>query len=180
MRELAIQFTGLSVISLCSITKRCENSNIFFPDSSDPFVTFFIPINAPEPTATISAWFSILFILSRGTSAQILSAIVQRVMIAMVAVFCRSTTKNNAMHVQHFFILSANSIKSFRVLTQKCTPVPLIEPVEIVSIDQSILIARKRNQSVRFVQRLRNRMSLNPTFWHVPTSNRNLLSAAIL
>ena len=115
------------------------------------------------------AKFSVAAILCMTTSTQILSSIIESIMISVVALFIHCTPKNHAMHRNNRFSFSVSKrsgIKTFRVPAPLRVPVPLVQPIEVGSINNSVLALRKRDEAYRLIFWLRNRVPLNTVLWH--------------
>jgi hypothetical protein len=98
---------------------------------------------------------------------KILAAIVQRVVVAMVAFFISRTAKNKSVH---FYPAIPYRIKTLSTFAPKSYPIPLINPFIVFRINERVLSLREGNNLVGLVQRLRNFMSADMSF-HGSTSD---------
>jgi hypothetical protein len=144
--------------------------------SRAPFPNSFVPADTFENTTRLFRLSAIREILSMATFAQVLSAIIQGVVIEMIPFFTGAASENHAMHLD---ARVAHGIKRFRYRIPMRTPVEFIQPFEVGSIDNCILILRQSYQTIGWVRWLRNGMSLHTTFRHVPTPI-GICNAAIL
>lgn len=144
---------------------------------SPPTAVWEHPLVASLIVATQSAIANIL----RGiTFPEVFSAIIQRVSIFVITHLFIFQAKYKTVHGNMMTIVPPVCVKmtSFRF---KSRPIPLAEPFEVREINDGILILRQWDKSVRFVLRLDNWMAFytRTLSRHLPTSNRNLCSAAL-
>lgn len=118
----------------------------------------------------VQSFVAIVFCL-RALS-QVRPSIIKRIVVDMVHLFPIFTCKNYAMHPNSFIPLMSSHTKTSCMGIKLRFPIPLIEPVVVRSIYNGVLPLRKRDKSVRLVERLRNGVPLNRHLEHVRTSMR--------
>lgn len=177
MREREIQYGKFSMkINSGDISRfgrffRCsEISNLDLPSSivycSSPFVFVggvFGEINSNIPTCIVRVNFRVPYIFQLRTLTKIIFAIVQSIMVSVVALFIRRTFKYFAVH--QYRVLSSRDVKNMIPLDG--LPRPLRKPFKILGINDSVLALRKRDKAVGFVKRLSDFVSNHTAFWHV-------------
>ena len=131
--------------------------------------------NSFESTGVVFIQFAISRILRARALTEIISSIVQRVMVLMV---CILTLKNCSVHGHFSLTIPPASIKTSGVFRPKSMPVVLGKPPKIFGINNRILSLRKWDKAVGFIQRLNNFVSADREF-HSPTSH-GIVTAAIL
>lgn len=146
------------------------------------------PANAADSAGAVRPRTLVPIVLYASTLAQILAAIIKRIVIAVVTFFSWLATENEAMHPNHrawSFAARprASSIKTARSPIPLRTPVPGVQPYKISGINNRVLALRKRDKSIRIVKWLRNHVSFYVarvnSRGHVRTSMR-MCNAAIL
>lgn len=129
----------------------------------------FVPGYALVPTGIVPSFAKIILILGGGALSDVVSSIVQRIVIFVVA-SC-FTTKNKSLHRNDFAVRhSSLRIKTFRVRIPYSMPIESIEPFVVPRIDDSVLSLCKTDETVGLVERLNYCVSLH-AFLHRCTSN---------
>ena len=179
-----MKFSSYSIVYGCCFLGAIEISQV---DSLSvesyprhPFITAGMPRDSVETARIVpSTRFKIPFVLGYCAFSKVLSAIIQGVVIFVVAFFFGSTSKNDPCHEDAFLPLCtrpiSNYIKRIYCWVILCKPVPLTQPLEVFEIDNRILPLRERDESVSLIQWLGNGMPFVRFSWHVPISTRNLL-----
>jgi hypothetical protein len=126
-----------------------------------PLFAMFVPRYSFESAGVARTPFAVHVILRVIAFAQILSAVVQRVMVPMVAFFILVTRQNYLMHSSSFSANASNSVKTFSICIPFRTPNELGQPRKISGIDDGVLALRERYQSVGLVERMNNRMAFH-------------------
>lgn len=126
------------------------------------------PSHAPESAHVVAAHPTILRVFDVRTFAQILSAVVQSVMVFVVAFFSRFQSENHTVHGYRLsaFILrrsrtAIESVVSAPISAAGGEPIPLRKPIKIGSINYRVLALRKWNKTVGLVERLNNLVSFH-------------------
>lgn len=114
---------------------------------------------------------TIPIILTRFAFPEITAAIMQCIAILMVTPLPLLAIKNEGMHGNFAAsLVFPLRIKALIPWVEFSSPIPLIKPVKILSIDNGVLTLRQGNQSVGLVKRLNNCVSFYAAF-HRSTSN---------
>lgn len=173
------------LVRIRCLFSRVERSNVDFLSvyygSGAPSTT--IAGNAFVSACIVSRLTSIPSVLGYGAFANVFSAIIQSVVIFMVADLGRFKPKYRSMHF-HGRLFPINKrfplgIVSFSPRTPDGTPIPLREPLKISGVHDGILSLRKGNEFNRLIFWLRNGVARHSSLWHVPTSI-GICNAAIL
>jgi len=185
MSEFTTIFSSSLVVSARSLFGSFEKPEVdIYPivhDSSFPLVLFF----SKTYSSVAASIFRILFItaiLQVSSFPQILSTIVERVVIFVVGNYSRLALKNLVTHFKYVFCSDdvAFGVKAFGEMVPVGEPIELIKVVEILLINCCNLILSQGDKAVRFVKRLDNLVSGNTAFRHFPSFKGRLLPAAIL
>ena len=170
------------IISFRSILSRSKASKVGrFPIHSDtafPLPHVFIPTHssiaafAGRPRSRVA-----LVLRARGL-AQILSSIVECVMVPVVSFFDRDAIKDFTCHPNACFAVVSVRVKTSGVWIPVSAPIPLAEPIKISGIDDGVLSLSQRNQTIGLVLRLDDCMTFHAVFSHRFTSNGLMLPAA--
>lgn len=128
-----------------------------------PFISVFTPPNSLESTSVSFTFLHVAMILRHSSFPDILSAIIERVVIFMVYV-TRRRINDNTMHKNSFSGFIPLGIETTGICAPHGLPIPFREPLKISGIDNRVLIARKRNQAVGFIKRLNNRVAFHALF----------------
>lgn len=158
------------------------------PDRGLPFSDSFVPSGTLVATCTVLTQFLVSHIQRVRALSEILSTVIQRVMVFVVAFFPAFAIKDYTRHrIGNSAASCTNSTgsskaRSFAIPNR--APVPLRQPLKVFQIDNGILALRQGNQSIGLVKRLKNNMALDligsAFVGHRSTSNGLLLSAAIV
>lgn len=160
----------------------------FMSYHSNPFFIFFVPIHSFMSCSVIRLNFVITCILWSSSFPQISSTVIQRVPVAVVGFLSWFTPENFSSHINcipfSVFAILAHGIKAFGFWTPMGAPIPLVEPRIVGSSNHCVLPLRKRDDLVRWVLRLDDRVAFHVaginSLWHRFTSNGPLLPAASL
>jgi hypothetical protein len=191
--EVAVLYLRGGVIGPGSILDLHEESYV---DSLSARVNHSSPFFSPGvPSHTFVAAFvsSPLTLVERVLLVrclpEIVTAIVQSVVIFVVALFVRTAAKNDTVHLPSaaFLMLPPASevlgplrVKSFSERGVTGKPKPLVEPIVVRSIDNGILALREWDQTIGCVERLSNGMPLFRRSGHKSSLKGLLVSTAIL
>jgi hypothetical protein len=118
----------------------------------------------------------IVAILGMSTFAQIVSSIVQRIVVFVIANLPYSAIKNHPVHGGISVADESKSIKTSIHRIEINSPIPLVQPIEISDINYRISATCKGNKTVRCIVRLGNFVSMNTIFHR--SSFKGLNSAA--
>lgn len=113
-----------------------------------PRSALFIVKNSLESTGVIGMFFSIGGIVNVKAVSQVISLIIQTITVPMVCIQIVWSAHNKAMHKNHFakrsFPFPSHSV-AFSSLLFQGAPLPLIEPLKILVVNQCDLTLRKRD-----------------------------------
>lgn len=174
MSELSeMNYRGL-VVSKSRFLGRTKLPNVCMSsmnfNSSQPSFIAFIPTNTLEAAGVERIQSLVAMILKGRSFSEIISSIIQSVMVPMISLFFSFTAKNQSVHVNRYSALPSASVERFHLRIPICEPIPLRKPLEIAGIDNRVLTLRKRDKAVRFIERLNNRVAFHMVF-HRSTSN---------
>ena len=145
-----------------------------------PFAPIFSPANTLKSTLVRTRLSLMSAILRVGASAEVVSTVIQAIMIFMIRLFRMRCVEDDLMHKDELSTpCSASGVESVGCWIGESVPVPLRQPHKVSGIDNGILPLRQWNKFVGWVGRLNDLMALHPivkTFrsWHGSYSNRNL------
>ena len=148
-----------------------SKANLFLVemDVNRPFFVTLMPVNTSMAGFVIREWAAILHLLRSRSLAEIGAAIVQSIVVYVVAKLALHAAKNNAMHSGT--AVGPFGIEGFGCFAPMSVPIPLHQEVINVGIDDSDISMRERNVSDRLVLRLNNRRALAAWTGHDLTSN---------
>ncbi len=152
----------------------------FHSNVCSPFVFFITPDHSYIARFVIGSFRSVSLVLRVGSPADIESAIIKCVPILVVAFLFPFQFQECAMHKNRVPAAFASFTVSCRVKASRRrqrVPIPLIKPIIISGINQSILTFRERDNSIGWILRLDNCVTLHAAF-HRSTSNGSLIPAA--
>jgi len=175
-----IQSCECAVYALCSLIiyagclfKRIIASEIlchsFGLDSHEPSIGEFVPIYALESRSVFFIPTLVVLVLLMAASSQVIPAIIQCVAVPMIALLFWTAPENKSVH-RHFYPFAIGiphhprSVEVSATMFLNSMPIPLIEPIVVNGIDQSILALGKWDYLVRLVQRLSHRVSFHALF----------------
>lgn len=151
-------------------------------DASNPFIVSFVPANPNVPTfVSWVEFFSIPAILRSVGLSQVLSPIVECVVVFVVKFFIRITLENFFFHVYRSGTYGVKALSSNIPLS---VPIEIVDSLKIFNVHDSDLVLREGDKAIRLIKRLDNRRS-----WHSPecaflghrsSVKGSLLPAAIL
>ena len=143
-----------------------------------PFVFGVVPAYTFEPTLVLLMLASIAGTLGRSSLSQIAAAIVDGVVIGMIASLIWHSLGDLLVHVDWMIAISPDGVSIISAFFSR--PIPLRKPLKVRSVNYRIQSLRKRDESVGWVQRLGHCMAFHAAFRHFLTSNEKLLPTAIL
>jgi hypothetical protein len=123
-----------------------------------------------EKSAQVSARFiSISLVLKAVAASEIISAIIERIAVAVIAFFFANTPEYLTMHVNIHTapiaeILTPYDVRITTAIVPLDAPVPLTKPYIVGGVNDCVLSLRKRDEAVRCVERLDNLVSLHGAF----------------
>jgi hypothetical protein len=106
--------------------------------------------NAGVARSVIPTKATILTILFLRDGSQIAPAIIQRITVPMVTYFTLWNINENTLHPE---TISANGIVGLVSRTPICTPLPLVQPIKISSVNNRKLTPSKGNKTVGWFRR---------------------------
>lgn len=155
-RDYGSELTKEFVFAICADTNR-------------PFISTFVPRNSFVSTCIVRWLFLVLYILCGCGLPQIFTTVIESIVVFVVSVFIFLTAEDLAVHFNCAWCAAINrsdSVKTFHSGISLSAPIPLIEPVIVRCVDNRILSSCKRNQAVRWIRWLGNRVPLNSVLWH--------------
>jgi hypothetical protein len=169
--ELAVVLLGCFVVGACRIFWRSVTPDVFMPfvqmNLCNPMSLRSIPIDPFESRCVARRFKSVALILRRSAFAKIVTTVVKPIMVFMVHSFIRLATKDESVHPDVFRDSPPQCVKCFCVTVPIRAPRPLVEPLKISGIHQSILSLRQRDKTVGWVGRLSNGVSwFHAESWH--------------
>ena len=181
-----IEAGELSVVLLCGLVigvgsvfqviKVSQMSGVpIYHNLRQPFLAALAPRSALESGTVLSVDSLVPHVFCMRAFTQIIFSIVDSVVIFVVNLFSWSTSKYDSVHYDRaLFSRKSLSVKTINLFIPDRAPIPLIEPVVVGRINNGSLPLRERDQLVRWVGRLSNRVPLHSAFWHGLTSSKVL------
>jgi len=161
-RKLAMQTFCSFVVRLGCALRRVEatkpNPYFITRNVCSPFPAAFPKNYTLKSTGVIPSLAFVAFVLLLSAFPQIIAAIVECIVIFVVAFFIRSTTKNCPMHGN---TSTPQGIKTACAGIPERDPVPFVKPFVIRSIYERILIASKWDKFVKWILGLHNCVTLD-------------------
>lgn len=172
MSKFAEQFDGSRVIGFSGIFAPLKPSKInrlvIEANFGRPFQFGFIPRHAFVSTGIRCSNANVPFVLGACTFAKIAAAIIQSIMVTMIRFFPRLAAQYESVHItEHARNLTCSIVSATWF---HYAPVPLIEPVVIVCVNERILPSRKRDNAIGWIRWLGNGMPLKSAFRHESSS----------
>ncbi len=164
---------GSSVVGPCRIFCGIKDAEPLFSSAkiySCAELTAPRDSNASKSSGVVFHHSSPASILRRTALPKILTAIIKHVVVFVVALFARTASETLPMHR---YILPLSIFRTGQRATGKPTvslqvpaspPVELRQRGEVGSINDGVFTLRKWNQTVGFIERLNNRVSLHAVF----------------
>lgn len=123
-------------------------------DTRTPRIDSIVKIYASVSTCIAFIFFSIGHILRATGNAQIAATVVKRILIAVIDIFPTRESHNLSMHPYNAAFFFSSDIESLRVLVPNSEPIPSTQTVVIDSINESDLILRYGDKTIKWIKRL--------------------------
>jgi hypothetical protein len=185
MGELSMQPDCRFIISVSSFLSSSKHPEMYpfaiKTDASLPHLRQTVPTHSLEPRGVVILQSTIMDVLLLSAVAQIVFPIIKRIVVLMVNFPIK--LKSHDGFVQEYVCLPiphdiSDCVKGLGSETAHSVPVPLQQPIVVLSIYYGILLLRKWNKTVGWVRRLDDFVSLYTGF-HGPTSHGALIPAAV-
>lgn len=147
-----------------------ERDHLFIDiDVHGPLFVSLMPMHSWMSRFVARERLTVAHILSVAALAEIATAIIERVVVAVVALFAVLAIKNEPMH--HWSTVRSPGVPRLGAVCPLSTPIPLHQPFIVNGVYDGDLAFCERDKSDRLILRLNNRRALAAWTGHDLTSN---------